>query len=261
MSENESHRKQRQSHLRWIRIGDLKPHPQAQRKFRAQRAEELAATFNIESMGFVVVSKHDSQMFVIDGQHRVAALRLIGFAEDDVIQCELYEGLTFDEDAELFLTRNHVLSVKAMDRYKVGLVAGRKNESAIDQCVRSQGLKVGDNGIQAVSALMDAYRRTGDEGLAKVLRIIRDAYGETGFESMIIQGTALAIQRFNGKIDEDQMVQALTNAHGGLNGLLNTAAKTRETLGQSKAQCVAATEVGFYNRVPGKRLPSWWKDA
>lgn len=256
-------RKQRQSHLRWVRLGDLRPHPQAQREFRPHRAEKLAATFSLEAMGFIVVSQHSDVFWVIDGQHRVYALRLIGFADDDVLQCEVYENLSLEEEAELFLTRNDSLTVAALDRFRTAVTAGRRAETEVDACVRAQGLVIGRRGsITAVSALMDAYKRTGVIGLGKTLRIIRDAYGETGFEGAVIQGTALTIQRYNGRIDEDQMIKALANAAGGLNGLLTQAAKTREALGQSRAQCIAATEVALYNRGnQTKRVPGWWKDA
>ncbi len=254
-------KRQRVSHLRWIRIGDLKPHPRAQREFRKHRAEYLAATFNLEGMGFVVASLHDGVWFIIDGQHRVAALKLVGFSDDDVIQCECYENMTLEQDAELFLQRDDYLNVAALDKFRIAVVAGREVEVEIDQCVRNQGLKVGGNGIQAVRALIEAHRRTGLMGLGKTLRIIRDAYGERGFEGAVIQGTALTIQRYNGKLDEDQMIKALSGATGGLNGLLTQANKTRETLGQSKAQCIAATEISYYNRVGKSRVPGWWKET
>lgn len=247
--------------MQWIRLGDLVPHPRAQREFNIHRAHELAADFNLEGMGYPVVSKHADVSFVIDGQHRVAALKIIGFSENDVIQCEVYEDLQLEEEAEQFLERNNGLAVNAMAKFKVGVVAGRDDEVAIEQIVHAQGLKVGSGGIRAVGSLRAVYKRIGSDGLAKTLRIIRDAYGNAGFEGIVIQGTALTIQRYNGKVHEAHMVTALAKAAGGLNGLITQANKTRETLGQSKAQCVAATEVAFYNRAGSRRLPSWWKDA
>lgn len=255
-------RRQRASHLMWLEIGQLRPHPRAQREYRPHRAEQLAADFNLEGMGFIVVSKHGSDYFIIDGQHRVAALKIVGFADTDAVQCEVYDGLSDEADAELFLERNTYLNVAALDKFRTAVVAGRADETAVAACVRAQGLTIGGSGgIKAVASLMDAYRRTGADGLGKTLRILRDSYGERGFESAVIGGASLAVQRYNGKLDEDQAVKGLSTAVGGLNGLLNTAAKTRETLGQSKAQCIAATMVSFYNRAGGKRLPGWWKDS
>ena len=247
--------------MQWIRLGDLTAHPRAQRDFNVHRAHELAADFNLEGMGYPVVSKHADVVFVIDGQHRVAALKIIGFSDDDVIQCEVYEDLQLEEEAEQFLERNNGLAVNAMAKYKVGVVANREEEVAIEHTVQGEGLKVGSGGIRAVGALRAVYKRIGSDGLAKTIRIIRDAYGNAGFEGTVIQGTALAIQRYNGKLNEAHMVSALAKAAGGLNGLLTQSNKTRETLGQSKAQCVAATEVSFYNRAGSRRLPSWWKDT
>ena len=256
----ESSRKQRASHLRWVRIGDLRTSPQSQRDFRPSWAADLASEFNLEGMGYLVVSHRGDDYFLIDGQHRVAALKILGFADDDTVQCEVYDGLTEEQEAELFLERNNNKTVDALSKFRVAEHAGRRVETEITECVRNQGLNIGRHAICAVAALRTVHRRAGPIGLGKTLRIIRDAYGDAGFKSAVIDGLGLAVQRYDGFLNEDRMVKSLSQASGGLNGLLTQTNKTRMSLGQPKAQCLAASAVNFYNRSAGPKLALWWKE-
>src|SRR5688572_14012654 len=89
-------RHQRASHLAWVEIGKLVPLPkgEGQREFSHAWATDIASSLNIEGIGFPVVSHRDGNFYILDGQHRVAALRIFGFAPEDTIQCEVYEGLS-----------------------------------------------------------------------------------------------------------------------------------------------------------------------
>ena len=257
-------RKQRASHLRWIRIDDLYPSPLAQREFRPSWAKELAAKFNLEGMGFPVVNHREDHFYIIDGQHRIAALRELGF-EKDTIQCEMYEGLSIEEECEMFLERNTRKAVPAGDRFKVAVNAGREDEAAIDRAVRLQGLHTssqrGNGGISAVSTLGKVYRRQGAAGLGKMLRVVRDAFGDAGYDQWVMDGVSLCLHRYDGQINEEELARKLGDIAGGVNGLLGAAYKLRAQIGQPKSQCVAATVADIYNRGRGgKKLAPWWRE-
>lgn len=260
-----SSRKQRASHLRWIALGQLVPAPKAQREFQPAWANELASKFNLEGMGFPAISFRDGVYYIVDGQHRIAAMRILKFSPEDTIQCEVYEDLTEESEAELFLERNSIKTVGALDKFRNAIHAGRTIEVAIDQMVRAQGLHIGrhgrtDNGISSVTTLRKVAERQGLLGLGKILRIIRDAYGNAGFEALVIDGLSLCLHRYGDQIDEASMTDRLAKTSGGLNGLLQPAEKSYVALGQPRAQCIAASAVSIYNRDQrGKKLAPWWK--
>lgn len=265
-TDDPGNRKQRASHLRWVELGHLLPAPKAQRDYSAAWASEIASHLNIEGIGYPVVSYRDGVFYIIDGQHRVQALRIFGFPPTDTIQCEVYEMLTEDQEAELFLERNNSKAVGALDKFLKAINAGRSVEMAIDHVVRAQGLRVGrrertSKAISAVGVLRRVVDRHGLLGLGKVLRIIRDAYGDAGFEALVIDGLSLCLHRYDGQIDETAMTERLAKTSGGLNGLLQPAEKTHLALGQPRIQCVAASAASIYNREQkGKKLPPWWKE-
>lgn len=262
---NEANRKTRASHLQWVPISLMKVSPKAQREFKVSHAADFAADFDFEALGYPVISKRDGNYYIVDGQHRVAALKMIGWS-DQQIQCEVYEGLDEAAEAELFLRRDKRRAIQAFDRFRIGVVADREVETDIDRIVRAQGLRVAtdDNpqSIAAVGALLKVYRNGGGTTLGRALRILRDGFPDdvSAFRRELIEGAGLVCQRYNGDLDDDALKARLASLRGGANSMLTKAARIRATMGEPLGQCAAAALVEVANAGKGgKKLPAWWK--
>lgn len=256
-------RAQRSPHLRWVPIAAMRVSPAAQRELRQAHVDALAADFDLEAVGYPVVNLRDGYYYVVDGNHRVGAFKAIGWG-DQQIQCEVYEGLTEVEEAELFLRRDARRAISTFDKFRIGITAQREAECDIDRIVRANSLVVSrdkiDGAISAVGTLRKVYQRAGGATLGRTLRIIRDAYGDPGFTSFVIDGIALVCQRYNGELDDEKAVTRLSSAHGGVNGLLGRAANLQKQTGNTKNHCVAAAAVDIINAGRGgKKLPPWWR--
>lgn len=255
-------RQARDAHLRWIAIRELRVNPRAQREFRSQQAAAIAADLDLEALGYPVVNRRDGHYYIVDGQHRVAALKLIGYG-DQQIQCDCLEGLTEAEEAELFLRRDARRAVSTFDRFRIGLTAERVRERDIERIVLGTGLcvsrsKTVANGISCVGTLIKVYDQLGGQVLGRALRIIRDAYGEPGLEAPLIHGLGLVCHRYNGMLQDDVAVLKLSDLHGGAGGLTGKAHKIRERTGNSVPQCVAAAAVEVINRGAKPKLTNWF---
>lgn len=267
-SKSTTKKMERTARLRWIPLIDIKVNPLAQRELKPARVDKLATEFDPEQFGSPTVNHRDDAYYVIDGQHRIEAFKVWlgeGSWEDQQIQCWNYDGLTEDEEAEVFLKLNDTLAVNAMSKFRVGVQAGRKDECDVDRIVRSQGLRVStdksDGAISAVNTLMKLYRRADPATLARTLKVIKFAYGDSGLEAPVIDGIGLFCDRYNGDIDDVRLVKRLSSTMGGVNGLLNKAEKLRKNTGSQKAHCVAAAAVDIYNAGKGgKKLHPWWRD-
>lgn len=260
---NGTTRVERVARLRWVSIDKMRVSAMAQRELNQARVDHLAAHFDPEQIGHPVVSERDGNYWIIDGQHRIEALKQIGWG-DQSVQCEVYDGLTDTDEAELFLVRNDTLTVHALDKFKVGVNADRAVETDINRIVLSNNLVVSRDkipgAIAAVGTLQRVYKRGGGPILSRTLRIVRDAYGDPGMEAAVIDGLGHLCQRYNGDLNDSEAVAKLTKAHGGVNGLLGKAENIRRKTGNPKALCVAAAAVEIINSGKGgKKLPSWWK--
>jgi hypothetical protein len=246
-----------------VPIAKMKTSPVAQRQLNQARVDHLAAEFDLEQLGTPTLSDRDGSFYIIDGQHRVEALRQIGWG-DQQVQCWVYSGLTEREEADKFDRLNDVLAVHAFDKFRVRVTANREVEADIDRIVQAQGLCVSRDAVPgaigAVGTLRRVYVRSDGVTLGRTLRIIRDAYGDSGLEAPVIDGIGLLCQRYNGDLDDKAATDKLARAHGGVNGLLGKAELLRQRTGNYKSHCVAAAAVDIINSGKGgKKLPSWWK--
>lgn len=256
-------RVEREARLRWVPIRDMRVSPAAQRDLNRSRVHQIAADFDPEQLGAPTVSARGEVFYLIDGQHRVAALQQIGWG-DQQIQCWTYTGLSEAEEAERFLRLNDTLAVNAFAKFKVALAAGRAVECDIDRIVRAHGLRVcaerGGGAIGAVAALRRVYEQAGPAQLGRTLRIVRDAYGDPGLTAAVISGIGLLCTRYGSALDEQRAIAALGKAHGGVSGLLGKAETIRRATGGTKHPCVAAAAVELINTGRGgRKLPGWFR--
>jgi hypothetical protein len=141
---------ERKARLRWVPLTQMRVNLLAQRDLNPARAAQLAAAFDVEQMGNPTVSHRGGWYYLVDGQHRIEALKCwLGSWEDQQVQCWTHEGLTEAAEAELFLTLNDTLTVGAFAKFKVAVQAGRDAEADVDRIVRALGLRIarGSGGI------------------------------------------------------------------------------------------------------------------
>lgn len=268
----EVHRVERAARRGFVRLGDIRVNPVVQREFVPSKADSLAAEFDPEHFGTPVVNMRDGAAWMIDGQHRAAALKIwLGDGwQDQMFEAEIYDGLTEAEEAETFLKRNNSMAVNAYNKFRIGVVAGREDEQTVSGIVLREGLTISrdrnaEGRVLAVGTLLRVYRRAGGPVLQRTLAIIRDAYGTPGLEAAVISGMALVVHRYE-KLNDAELVHRLQSAHGGVGAMLAKAERSRKETGNPKHSCVAASIVDTYNSMSaeakggdGSRLLSWWK--
>lgn len=249
-----------------VPISQMRINKLAQRELRPSFVEQLYADFDPDMFGTPEVSFREGYYYVVDGQHRIeAAKKYLGIWEEQSVECWVWEGLTAKDEAKLFLKLNNRLTVHAFDKIMAAVHAGDPTAVAIYQIVESLDLHIarnkGQNSVSAVGALQRVYSRDGEDALSRGLEIIRDSYGSAGLDAQMIDGFGKLCQRYNGALNIDETIHALSRIHGGLNGLLNQAETRRKTMAAGKADAIAATAVDIINHVAprGKKLQSWLK--
>lgn len=261
------------SKVRAVPIAQMRVPPAliVQREFRQAHADHLCANMDPNKLGYPIVNLRDGIYWLVDGQHRVAALKMWDPSIVDTnLDCEVYENLTNAEMADIFLGRGDSKHIPTYDKFHVSCTAGHERELAIKRAVEVNGQKFSRShvsGISAVGSLAKVYDTSGEAVLNQVIRTIRGGFegDPLGFERSVIEGLGLVYNRYNGRTNEVNLAKRLGGLRQGARELLRKAESLRERTGSPKKQCVAAVVVDIYNKGEGSnhskgRLPAWWKE-
>lgn len=200
------------------------------------------------------------------GFYRSDEGKLIRYPENLYSEWDL-AGACLEKLARMFRLLNTVLKSGSYDMFKVGVTEGLEEETRIKSIVEAAGLhvsahrKASAGAVSAIGALRAAYRLS-PKSLMFSLKLASHSYGDAGLEAAVIHGFAQLHNRYDKALDDEVSVEALSQARGGVKGLLNAAEKRRLTTGNSLPICIAAEAVDIINRHrKGRKLPSWWASA
>lgn len=256
-------RMKRNARLAEVGVADMAVSPLAQRDLRNARVNKIAQNFDPDRFGTITVSWRDGRFFVVDGQHRVEALRTMGW-EDQKVPAWVYENLTEQDEAALFLDLNDQLTVAALDKFRVAVTAGESEASAISRLLAGLDLRINGSGapgtITAVGTVKRIYTKYGPEVLSRALAIVTMAFGDAGLTAAVIEGMSLVAARYGDSLRDDRTIARLQKMRAGVVGLMNAARQQQQVIGRPLGQCVAAEIVNQLNTGRGgHNLPKWWE--
>lgn len=129
----------------------------------------------------IIVSFRDGKFYVVDGQHRIAAMRKMNGGKDVMVNCKVYDGLTYEQEADFCYKLD-----KAKKRLSLSQSTNILAESGTDmevmeikRIVENCGFtwalnkKSGKTGeIVSTRALVNAYRLLGREPFSRMLTLL-----------------------------------------------------------------------------------------
>jgi hypothetical protein len=147
----------------------------------------LAQNWNWDLCQPLVVARRQSlteQLYVIDGQHRLAAARLRG--DIDHLPCVIVNYTSAAQEAASFVTLNQVRKpLNRLDLFKAALSSGNTEAIAIANALADAGLKVAPHtniatwkpGMLAnISGIELAWRRRGEKVTQAALEVLAKAF-------------------------------------------------------------------------------------
>jgi hypothetical protein len=171
-----------------------------QPKLDLKRVRRMADHIDWNLIGLVVVNERQigSGVYdIVDGQHRVAALRMAG---EEMAPCEIHRGLTTMEAADLFvklqqLRRSRLISG---DMYRALRAAGNPHLLAFERIVQGCGLTVtlsasGKTTVKGTKGLVDFTERFGEYRMRAALTALNKAWPENdvAHTTRMIQGAVI----------------------------------------------------------------------
>lgn len=230
---------------------DLFVNRKAQRELQKWKVDKIVREFNPRLVNRIKVSFRDGKYWVFDGQHTMEALIKINGGKDCLVRCEVFYGLTEEDEAELFIQQNGASTkVSVLDKMRVKSNYGGEDEINLARDSNLAGVRVDFtsgkalNKITAVNTLMKCYKSMTREQYISMIRTIRDAW--QGIPESFCKEILLGMTRFylvyGGKFKDKDLALSLRNVSP-----VAIAREGRGRLGISDGTAYARVILGIYN--------------
>jgi hypothetical protein len=199
-----------------VKPNDLMVDLSYQRELVESKVNRIVKEYNSKAIGVVILSlRENGDLFIIDGAHRIAALKKMGLGNQDVNSI-VYFGLSLPQEAELFVLLNENRSKpKQSAIHKASAKAGDVDSAEIEAMLSRLGLTIGDKPgvgiIRAVGLLHKVNEKISISNLEKSLRILRDAFGmhSSSFQAEFIVAISMIVVKYK-TVDESRLVKTLS---------------------------------------------------
>jgi Family of unknown function (DUF6551) len=233
-----------------LSLEQLTTDPRFNRPVRDHKVRRILSEFTPRA--FHAISawlREDGKYVVLDGQHRVEALRRLGVPENArVIHTIVHEDLSLDQAAELFVLLNDSYLVNAYDKYRALLVAGHSETVDIARIMSEHGLAVSASGkkdgqVTAIMSLRHVYRMN-DHGelLERTLDVLKRAWQDQAeaYSAALIRGIGLYLSE-HPDVAFDTLADAIVRTSGAPINLIGRAKAIAGPTRMSLSEAIALT--------------------
>jgi len=248
---------------RRVAVSTLNIDPAIQRQLDRRRVERIANDLNVDAIGVITVSQREGgSLFVVDGMHRVEALKLAG-GEGESVDARVFTGLTIAEEAGLFIRLNTMKTPQAFDLFKARIVEEEPVAVAIRDMLAEHGWRLSSNGKKgdfvAVAAIERVYRLD-PEIASQVISVITRLWGSDpdGVDGRIVEGFGALFNRYRAALNADELVTRVSREIGNPGKLLGLGRDYRAIHGKTLTRSIASVLLDRYNKNrKTKALPPW----
>lgn len=201
-----------------INTKDLIPHPVAQREFVKSHGDKLAKKFNWNEFDPISVSFRDGKFWVIDGQHRLYAIKKNAGGKDVTILCRVFYGMTELDEADYFLQKGKIVKqLTNADVRKVEFNIGEPDVVGMVRGAEKAGwivdfkTKWAKDRITSIASLLACYKALPDEQYVDMLSTLKAAWDsdKDAVGGMMLKGMAMFYQTYYGKFDSKELAKSL----------------------------------------------------
>lgn len=195
-----------------------------QRPVDEKEVDRLIREWDERLLDPLVVSFRDGKFNVVDGQHRVAAMRKMNNGNEVMVVCKIYSGLTYEQEAELCYKLD-----KAKKRLSLSQSTNALAESGTDEDVAKIRQLVERNGFRwalgkrsgkeyeiiATRSVINAYHLLGVNDFSRMLYLLESTWhGDAhSVHAVMISGLALFIKTYGEEINERTFIKRLSSVN------------------------------------------------
>lgn len=191
-----------------------------QRPVNPKEVERLIREWDERLLDSIIVSFRDGKFYVVDGQHRIVAMRQMNGGKGVMANCKVYSGLTYEQEADLCYKLDKAKKRLSLSQSTNALAeAGTDAEVAeVKRLVESCGFawalgkshgKTGE--IVSTRALMNAYRLLGGPTFSRMLSLVWGAWkgDPRSLTAAVLSGMALFVKTYDTELDDHAFIKRL----------------------------------------------------
>ena len=228
-----------------------------QRAIDEKAVERIVENFDPRLVNVIKVSHRDGRFYVFDGAHTLNALKRINGMNSFLVDCKVYRGLAYEDEAYLFaLQTGESRDVAFSTRLRALLISNSQEAVDFRESTQRAGLQLASGNSTAsqdtIAALAKAYKlytRLGTQQYEAVLSLIRETWGGAAWSltSYVLGGVAELLTEYGEEVSPERFRKKLVCV--GYEDIRNEA--KRQMRGSSDVAHALAL-VKFYNRGGGR---------
>lgn len=192
-----------------------------QRPVETEDVDKLIAKWNPCLLTPIVVSFRDGNFNVVDGQHRIAAMRKMAGGGDVTVPCIIYTGLTYEQEAELYYKLDKAKGHLRLSHATKALVESGSDTEIIEIKRLLEGVgfiwaldkPAGEAfEIGATRAVINAYRLLGGASFSRMLTLTARTWhgASSSLKASMLSGMALFLKTYETELDDDAFIKRLS---------------------------------------------------
>jgi hypothetical protein len=190
-----------------------------QRPVDAARVEKIVEDFDPRLVNILKVSSRDGHFYVFDGAHTLMALKRVHGDAPFLVDCKVFSGLTYEDEAYLFaLQTGESKDVAFGVRLRAMLVSKSGEAGAFRVHTENVGLALSDrqggaakNTITALAKAYKPYKDRGPEEYERILRLIADTWDGAAWSltSYVLGGVSVFLGEYGETVNRERFVKRL----------------------------------------------------
>lgn len=228
-----------------------------QRKIDAARVDRIVENFDSRIANEVKVSFRDGKFYVFDGAHTLSALKRIHNDESFMVDCKVYYGLSYEDEAYLFALQSGESKAVAFNtRLKALMVSNSPEAIDFRTHTRNSGFELSESSGSAtrytIAAIAKAYRLYKDLGADRyemLLQLIARTWGGAAWSvtGYLLGGVAVLLQEYGDELNQERFVKRLSGV-----GYEEIRDEARRQMRSSSDVAHALALLKFFNRSGGR---------
>ena len=204
-----------------LSTGELYSGQPYQRPVLDRVVDKLVREWDPRLLTPLLVSYRDGRYNLVDGQHRVCAMRKKNGGKDVTALCRVYHGLTYEQEAELYYK---------LDRAKGHLRLAHATKALVESGADAEIIEIKrlleDAGfvwaldkptgeafeVEATRAVINAYRLLGGAAFSRMLLLTAKTWrgAPSSVKASFLSGMALFLKTYETELDDEVLIKRLS---------------------------------------------------